>query len=76
MSVGHDARFALRSLLRNRVYAAATISTLALGVASVTVVYAIVYALLLAAPRYAEPDRIAVVRAQSNTSGNELPLSV
>ena len=53
-----DLRLAVRSLRRNRGFAAATIITLALGIGANTAIFSVVYAALLQPLPYAEPDQI------------------
>jgi len=57
-SLLHDLRMAMRSLRRNRGFAAATIITLALGIGANTAIFSVVYATLLQPLPYAEPDQI------------------
>ncbi len=53
-----DLRLAMRSLRRNRGFAAATIITLALGIGVNTAIFSVVYATLLQPLPYAQPDQI------------------
>jgi putative ABC transport system permease protein len=54
-------KIALRSLLKSPWFAAAAVSTLALGLASTTAVFSLVRAVLLHPVPYREPDRLAVM---------------
>jgi putative ABC transport system permease protein len=57
-SLVSDARYALRALRRSRGFAAAAITTLALGIAATTALFTVVRGVLLVPPPYAAPDRI------------------
>lgn len=56
--VGQDIRHGARSLLRRPTFAIASIGTLGLGIGALTIMFAIVYAILLRPLPYREPDRL------------------
>jgi predicted permease len=56
-----DARFALRSLRRSPVVAAAAVITLALGIGSATAIYSVVDAVLLKPLPFSDPERLFVI---------------
>lgn len=69
-----DFRAALRSLRRAPGYTASAVSTIALGIASVTLVYALVSAILLQPLPLPDPGRVvAVYRAGTQEGGLSLP---
>jgi putative ABC transport system permease protein len=68
-----DLRMAMRSLRRNRVFAAATIITLALGIGANTAIFSVVYAALLQPLPYAEPDQIFSVETVFPDRQDQVP---
>ncbi|HMD50877.1 MAG TPA: ABC transporter permease, partial [Bryobacteraceae bacterium] len=56
-----DARYAVRSLLQNKVFACVAIVTLALGIGASTAVFTIVNAVLLKPLPYPESDRVVML---------------
>ena len=61
MNLIDDVRHALRSLAKNRSFAAVTIATLALGIGANTALFSVVNAVLLRPLPHDHPERIAVV---------------
>lgn len=59
--LARDVRLACRVLLRQRVFAIAAILTIATGVAALTSVWAVVYAVLLRLPPYPNADRVVQI---------------
>ncbi len=57
----NDVRFAVRMLLKRPAYAAVAILTLALGIGATTAVFSLVTGVLLTAPPYQNPDRLALI---------------
>jgi len=69
-----DVRYASRSLMRARGFAAVSIVTLALGIAATTIVYSIVDGILLRPLPIADPDRVMLARELSSR-GNDMSLA-
>jgi predicted permease len=70
-----DLRFALRLLRRSPAFAAAGWLTLAVGIASTTIVYAVVYSVLVRPLPMAAPDRLAIAYAVSEGVRDDEPVS-
>src|SRR5271168_4501340 len=70
-SLVQDLRFALRTLRKNRGFAAAAVLTLALGIGATTTVYSVAYGVLLQALPYPGADRI-VSLAELNARGRPI----
>ena len=68
-----DLRLAMRSLRRNRGFAAATILTLALGIGANTAIFCVVYGTLLQPLPYAEPERIFSVETVIPNQQDHVP---
>lgn len=66
----HDVRYALRTLWRQRVFAAAAILTLALGIGANTSMFAVAHALLLRPLPYADADRLVLLWQNNTMSGD------
>lgn len=62
-------RYALRSLRRSPAFTSTVILTLAVGVASMSAMFAVVYGVLLAPLPYGEPDRLVSLRLQAPQAG-------
>jgi putative ABC transport system permease protein len=67
-----DLRFAGRVLRRNPGYAASAVLPLAVGIGAATAIFTILNAVLLQPLPYREPDRLVVVRAETNTATHAL----
>src|SRR5207249_4440342 len=67
-----DARLALRTMRRNKGFAAATLVTLALGIGANTAVFSVIYGVLLRPLPYPDPDRL--VRISEEHPGATSPL--
>ena len=66
MSVSRDVRFAVRLLVRNRVFALAALTVMALGIGATTAVFTVVRGVLLRPLPYAHADRLVIIRADSS----------
>ena len=72
-----DIRFALRSLLRHRAFAAVIVATLALGVGANTAIFSVVNAALLKPLPFPNPEALYLVWAHRPASGlPQLPVSL
>ncbi len=69
----HDLRYSFRLLLKNPWFSVVAVLSLALGIAATTTIFSVVYAGLLRALPYREPDRLVRVRALSSLHGDEAP---
>ncbi len=67
--IGTDARFGLRGLRRNPVFASVAIVTLALGIGGSTAIFSVVDGILLRALPFEEPDRLVAVWADYTRRG-------
>lgn len=63
-----ELRSALRSLRRSPGFAAAVLTTIAVGIAGTTTVFAIVHGILLAPLDYPQPDRLVALWSRSSAS--------
>lgn len=61
----YDARYALRTLAHQRGFAAVALATLALGTGATTIIFTLLYGVLLKPLAYADPDRLLAIHAQS-----------
>src|SRR5712692_5139210 len=55
----HEIRYAIRSVLRDRGFAATVVLSLALGIGANTAIFSLIDGILLRAPDYREPERLA-----------------
>ncbi|MBB5060978.1 putative permease [Granulicella aggregans] len=60
-SFSHDLLFALRQLVKHRVYAITAIVSMALGIAATTAVYSVLYGVLIDPYPYRDANRIAMI---------------
>ena len=63
--LGRDLRYAVRSLLRQKTFAAAAILTLALGIGANTAIFSVVSGVLFTALPFNEPERLVQVEGSS-----------
>ena len=59
--MAHDVRLALRTLVRQPVFACALIATLALGITAATVMFSVLHAAVLRPLPFADPDRLVML---------------
>jgi len=64
-----DLRFAVRSLIRDRAFTAASILTLALGIGATTTIFSTVYAVLLQPLPFREPEQLVAVLKRNPPRG-------
>ena len=77
LNVVSNFRFALRSLLKHRAFAAVIVATLALGVGANTAIFSVVNAALLKPLPFPNPDNLYLVWAHRPASGiPQLPVSL
>ena len=60
-SFTHDLLFALRQLVKHRIYAITAIASMALGIAATTAVYSVLYGVLIDPYPYRDASRIAMI---------------
>src|SRR5262245_33598341 len=68
-----DLRYAIRSLLKHKTFAAIAIATLALGIGANTAIFSLVNAVLMRPLPFPEPDRLVMVYEDASAIG--FPLS-
>ncbi|MGH7555593.1 MAG: ABC transporter permease, partial [Longimicrobiales bacterium] len=71
MSLAHDVRHAIRSLLKSRTFTFVAVLTLALGIGASAAVFAVTHAVLIRPLPWADPDRL--VRVWSSHPARGLP---
>src|SRR5690349_17243942 len=64
-----DARFAVRTLLKNRAFALLAILTLGLGIGANTAIFSVLYGVLLKPLPYADGDRLVIIRQSAPLAG-------
>jgi putative ABC transport system permease protein len=69
--LSQDLKYALRMLWKHRGFTAASIVTLALGIAGNTAIFTVTNALLLKAFPYDKPDRLVLVQVQRHSTGDQ-----
>jgi putative ABC transport system permease protein len=65
----NDARFAVRTLARNRAFALLAILTLALGIGANTAIFSVIYGVLLKPLPYTDSDRLVLIRQSAPRVG-------
>src|SRR5690349_16913476 len=67
--LGHDVRFAFRTIRKNRAFAAVAILTLALGIGATTLIFSVTDALLFHVFPYRDAGRLVVFRVHQLRPG-------
>jgi predicted permease len=67
--IWNDARFAARTLLKNRAFAALAVLTLGLGIGANTAIFSVIYGVLLKPLPYADSDRLVLIRQSAPLVG-------
>jgi hypothetical protein len=76
-SLGQDVRYGLRVLRRNPAFTLTAVITLALGIGANTVIFSVIYGVLLRPLPYREGERLVVVRRQARLNNvNSMGFSV
>jgi putative ABC transport system permease protein len=65
----NDARFAARTLVKNRAFALVAILTLGLGIGANTAIFSVIYGVLLKPLPYADSDRLVLIRQSAPLAG-------
>src|SRR5258705_4171129 len=68
-----DISYGIRSLLKQPGFTAVVVITLALGIGVNTAIFSLVHAVLLRPLPFADSDRLVVVKAQNDKTGETLP---
>jgi putative ABC transport system permease protein len=75
VNLARDLRFAIRLLVRNRGFAIAALTVVALGIGATTAVFTVVRAVLLRPLPYANPDTLVAVRVDSSRGVQQTQLN-
>ncbi len=65
----NDARFAARTLVKNRAFALLAVVTLGLGIGANTAIFSVIYGVLLKPLPYADGDRLVIIRQSAPLAG-------
>src|SRR4051812_16125798 len=68
-AIWNDARYAVRTLTKNRAFAALAITTLGLGIGANTAIFSVIYGVLLKPLPYADSDRLVLIRQSAPLAG-------
>ena len=74
-AISQDIRVSLRILRKNPTFTSAAIGTLALGIGANTAIFSVVDGVVLAPLPFPQPDRLVVVRENSQTLHREMSVS-
>jgi putative ABC transport system permease protein len=67
--VGRDVRYALRTLRRSPLFAAASIGTLALGIGANTMIFSVFHSVVLRPVAYPHPETLSVLQCSVTRPG-------
>jgi predicted permease len=76
VSLLQDLSYALRQLLRHRVYALTAIISMALGIGATAAVYSVLYGVLIDPYPYHDAKRLAFVTVQTKKGRGEIPFTI
>jgi hypothetical protein len=71
-----DLFYALRQLLRHRIYALTAIVSMALGIGATAAVYSVLYGVLIDPYPYRDANRLAVISIQTKHGQGEIPFTL
>ena len=76
MTLFQDLSFALRQLVRHRVYALTAVASMALGIGATAAVYSVLYGVLIDPYPYQDAKRLAFVTIHSKHGNGEIPFTL
>src|SRR5215469_279412 len=76
VSLLQDLSFAIRQLVRHRVYAITAIASMALGIGATAAVYSVLYGVLIDPYPYPDADRLAFVTIHTKQGRGEIPFTL
>ena len=76
MTLARDLSFALRQLVRHRIYAVAAIASMALGIGATAAVYSVLYGVLVDPYPYRDAKRLAFVTVRDKRGRGEIPFTL
>ena len=76
MALFQDLSFALRQLVRHRVYAITAVASMALGIGATTAVYSVLYGVLIDPYPYRDANRIGFITFHDKRGNDEIPFTV
>ena len=76
MALFQDLSFALRQLVRHRVYALTAVASMALGIGATAAVYSVLYGVLIDPYPYRDANRLAFVTIHTKHGNGEIPFTL
>ena len=76
MALFQDLSFALRQLVRHRIYAFTAIASMALGIGATAAVYSVLYGVLIDPYPYHDAKRLAFVTIHTKHGNGEIPFTL
>jgi predicted permease len=76
MALFQDLSFALRQLVRHRVYAITAVASMALGIGATTAVYSVLYGVLIDPYPYRDAKRIGFITFHDKRGNDEIPFTI